>query len=73
MVRWCLAPALAPWFSDGSKATGVASRPAATSAPTFAAMPPTEVADLILNTVKRWAVKQDDDRTLLICDYVGVA
>ncbi len=38
-----------------------------------AEMPPAEVADLILNEVQQWAVKQEDDRTLLICDYVGTA
>lgn len=38
-----------------------------------AGMPPAEVADLILSSVQQWAVKQDDDRTLLICDYVGSA
>ncbi len=38
-----------------------------------AGMAPAEVADLILNQVERWAVKQEDDRTLLICDYVGTA
>jgi phosphoserine phosphatase RsbU/P len=34
---------------------------------------PAEVADLILDSVQEWAAKQDDDRTLLICDYVGGA
>jgi phosphoserine phosphatase RsbU/P len=34
---------------------------------------PTEVADLILTSVQEWAAKQDDDRTLLVCDYVGRA
>jgi len=34
---------------------------------------PAEVADLILRSVQEWAVKQDDDRTLLVCDYAGSA
>jgi len=36
-----------------------------------ASKPPAEVADLILKSVQQWAARQDDDRTLLICDYVG--
>ena len=38
-----------------------------------AGMTPGEVADLILHQVQQWAAKQEDDRTLLICDYVGTA
>lgn len=30
---------------------------------------PTEAADLILSTVQGWAVSQEDDLTLLVCDY----
>lgn len=31
---------------------------------------PAETADLILDHVEQWSVSQDDDRTLLVCDYV---
>ena len=30
-----------------------------------------EAADLILSAVQQWSVRQDDDRTLLVCDYTG--
>jgi len=32
---------------------------------------PTEAVDHLLTTVQRWAKSQDDDLTVLICDYVG--
>ncbi|WP_263365465.1 PP2C family protein-serine/threonine phosphatase [Edaphobacter bradus] len=38
-----------------------------------AGMSPAEIADLILAAVERWSVRQDDDRTLLVCDYVGTS
>ena len=30
-----------------------------------------EAADRIITSVQRWAVSQDDDLTVLVCDYVG--
>jgi sigma-B regulation protein RsbU (phosphoserine phosphatase) len=30
---------------------------------------PDETADLILDRVRQWSVSQDDDRTILVCDY----
>ena len=36
-----------------------------------AGLSPGETADLILSSVKKWSALQNDDRTLLICDYVG--
>jgi phosphoserine phosphatase RsbU/P len=30
-----------------------------------------EAADLILSSVQRWSAGQDDDLTLLVCDYPG--
>jgi phosphoserine phosphatase RsbU/P len=38
-----------------------------------ARMAPAEAADSILKSVEQWAPRQEDDRTLLICDYVGSA
>ncbi|HEX7158479.1 MAG TPA: PP2C family protein-serine/threonine phosphatase [Edaphobacter sp.] len=38
-----------------------------------AGMTPGEAADSILKSVQQWAPQQNDDRTLLICDYVGSA
>jgi phosphoserine phosphatase RsbU/P len=38
-----------------------------------AGMAPAEAADSILKSVEQWAPRQEDDRTLLICDYVGSA
>jgi phosphoserine phosphatase RsbU/P len=38
-----------------------------------ASMAPAEAADSILKSVEQWAPRQEDDRTLLICDYVGSA
>ena len=32
---------------------------------------PSEVADRIIASVGQWAVSQDDDLTVLVCDYVG--
>jgi sigma-B regulation protein RsbU (phosphoserine phosphatase) len=32
---------------------------------------PDETADLILNQVRQWSVSQDDDLTILVCDYEG--
>jgi sigma-B regulation protein RsbU (phosphoserine phosphatase) len=37
-----------------------------------AALNPTDTADRILSTVQQWSRSQDDDLTLLICDYQGV-
>jgi phosphoserine phosphatase RsbU/P len=34
---------------------------------------PDETADQILDRVRQWSVSQDDDLTLLVCDYVGNA
>lgn len=34
-------------------------------------LPPSEVADRIIASVGQWAVSQDDDLTVLVCDYVG--
>jgi sigma-B regulation protein RsbU (phosphoserine phosphatase) len=38
-----------------------------------AGLPPGESVDLIFSSVEKWAPLQDDDRTVLICDYVGTA
>ena len=35
-------------------------------------LPPSEAADRIIASVEEWAVSQDDDLTVLVCDYVGV-
>ena len=35
-----------------------------------AELSPSEAADLIISSVRRWFAKQDDDLTVLICDYV---
>lgn len=32
---------------------------------------PSEAADRIIDSVGRWAVSQDDDLTVLVCDYLG--
>lgn len=32
---------------------------------------PSEVADRIITSVGQWSVSQDDDLTVLVCDYVG--
>ena len=34
---------------------------------------PTDAADRIISAVEQWAVSQDDDLTVLVCDYVGAA
>jgi phosphoserine phosphatase RsbU/P len=34
-------------------------------------LPPSEVADRIIAAVGKWAVSQDDDLTVPVCDYVG--
>jgi phosphoserine phosphatase RsbU/P len=34
---------------------------------------PSEVADHIITSVGQWSVSQDDDLTVLVCDYVGTA
>jgi phosphoserine phosphatase RsbU/P len=36
-----------------------------------AALPPSDVADRIVNSVQQWSASQDDDLTVLVCDYVG--
>jgi len=35
-------------------------------------LPPAEAADRIIASVGQWAVSQDDDLTVLVCDYVGL-
>lgn len=32
---------------------------------------PTAAADRIISAVQRWAASQDDDLTVLVCDYMG--
>jgi len=32
---------------------------------------PAEAVDRIISAVQQWAVTQDDDLTVLVCDYVG--
>ncbi len=34
-------------------------------------LPPSEAADRIIASVGQWSVSQDDDLTVLVCDYVG--
>jgi phosphoserine phosphatase RsbU/P len=36
-----------------------------------ASLSPGEAADSILATIRRWSVAQDDDWTVLVCDYAG--
>jgi phosphoserine phosphatase RsbU/P len=36
-------------------------------------LPPSEAADRIIATVGQWAATQDDDLTILVCDYLGSA
>lgn len=36
-----------------------------------AAMNPEDTADLILSRVRQWSAAQDDDRTVIVCDYVS--
>ncbi|HEY7303563.1 MAG TPA: PP2C family protein-serine/threonine phosphatase [Bryobacteraceae bacterium] len=33
--------------------------------------PPAEAADLILSAVQKWSAAQDDDLTLIVCDFAG--
>jgi sigma-B regulation protein RsbU (phosphoserine phosphatase) len=33
-------------------------------------LPPSDAADRIIASVAQWSVSQDDDLTVLICDYV---
>jgi sigma-B regulation protein RsbU (phosphoserine phosphatase) len=35
-----------------------------------AKLPADQAADFILSSVQRWSASQDDDLTLLVCDYV---
>jgi phosphoserine phosphatase RsbU/P len=35
-------------------------------------LPPSEAADRIIASVAQWSVSQDDDLTVLVCDYVGI-
>lgn len=35
--------------------------------------PPTEAADLILSSVQKWSASQDDDLTLIVCDFTESA
>jgi sigma-B regulation protein RsbU (phosphoserine phosphatase) len=35
-----------------------------------AKLTPDETADLILDRISKWSASQDDDRTVLVCDYV---
>jgi phosphoserine phosphatase RsbU/P len=34
---------------------------------------PSAAADSIMSSVRQWSVKQDDDLTVLVCDYVGAS
>jgi phosphoserine phosphatase RsbU/P len=36
-----------------------------------AVVPPADAADHIIAAVEKWAVSQDDDLTVLVCDYMG--
>jgi sigma-B regulation protein RsbU (phosphoserine phosphatase) len=36
-----------------------------------AGLSPSAAADSILSSVRRWSVNQDDDLTVLVCDYVS--
>ncbi len=36
-----------------------------------AALPHTEAADRIINTIQQWSATQNDDLTLVVCDYAG--
>jgi phosphoserine phosphatase RsbU/P len=38
---------------------------------TSARMTPSETADHLIGAVQRWALSQDDDLTVLVCDFVG--
>jgi phosphoserine phosphatase RsbU/P len=32
---------------------------------------PSEAADSIMSSVRHWAAKQEDDLTVLVCDYIA--
>lgn len=34
-------------------------------------MTPSETADHLIGAVQRWALSQDDDLTVLVCDFIG--
>ena len=36
-------------------------------------MTPSETADHLIGAVQAWAKSQDDDLTVLVCDFVGAA
>ncbi len=36
-----------------------------------AGVSPAEAADRIISTAQQWAATQDDDLTVLMCDYIG--
>jgi serine phosphatase RsbU (regulator of sigma subunit) len=36
-----------------------------------ATQPPAEAADNIITAVQSWSQSQDDDLTLIVCDYVA--
>lgn len=38
-----------------------------------AGLSPGEAADSIVATIRRWSAVQDDDWTILVCDYAGTA
>ena len=38
---------------------------------TSARMTPSETVDHLITAVQRWARSQDDDLTVLVCDFVG--
>lgn len=40
---------------------------------TTAQLPPAEAVDHLIAAVQRWAKAQDDDLTVLVCDFVGAA
>jgi sigma-B regulation protein RsbU (phosphoserine phosphatase) len=37
-----------------------------------AALSPSEAADLIVSSVQKWGISQEDDLTVLVCDFAGV-
>jgi len=37
-----------------------------------ARLAPSEAADRVIASVQQWAATQDDDLTVLVCDYVGI-
>jgi phosphoserine phosphatase RsbU/P len=36
-----------------------------------ATQPPSQAADSIMSSVQQWSARQDDDLTVLVCDYLG--